>query len=43
MDLTSKGMMEEQGKAMMENARIMMEHGKMITGEGDKMMKAEWK
>ena len=40
MDLTNKGMMEEQGKVMMKHAKTMMEHGKDLMNEGDKMMKA---
>ena len=38
-ELTSKGMMVEQGKVMMEKGRIMIDHGKTLINEGDKMMK----
>jgi len=40
MDLTNKGMMEEQGKVMLKHAKIMMEQGKNLMSEGDKIMKA---
>ena len=40
MDLTNKGMIEEQGKVMMKHAKIMLEQGKELMSEGDKMMKA---
>jgi len=39
-ELTSKGMMVEQGKVMMEKGRMMMDHGKVLINEGDKLMKA---
>ena len=38
-DLTSKGMMVDQGKVVMEKGRIMIDHGKVLINEGDKMMK----